>query len=75
MEHIQKYKIEDESLDDQPDNFIASQNNYVSSNMVKKNNIQNNIQGKTIKVSQPKMQINDIGTSEIKKISKKLITW
>ena len=28
MEHIQKYKIEDESLDDQMDNYIYSQNSY-----------------------------------------------
>ena len=37
MEHIQKYKIEDESLDDQPDNFMYSQNSY-SNNITSKNN-------------------------------------
>jgi len=36
MEHIQKYKIEDESLDDQPDNFVYSQNSY-SNNITSKN--------------------------------------
>ena len=36
MEHIQKYKIEDESLDDQMDNYIYSQNSY-SSNIQQKN--------------------------------------
>ena len=68
MEHIQKYKIEDESLDDQTDNYIYSQNNY-SNNATSKNN--NNFskisQNKTIKVTQPKIQIGDLGISSNKK--------
>ena len=61
MEHIQKYKIEDESLDDQMDNYIYSQNSY-SSNIQQKNvNIPlNNSQPKTINVSQPKIQIAEL---------------
>ena len=49
MEHIQKYKIEDESLDDQMDNYIYSQNSY-SNNIPTKNVniIQNNSKPKTI---------------------------
>ena len=68
MEHIQKYKIEDESLDDQPDNFIYSQNSY-SNNIPSKNNnnISKNIQNKTIKVTQPKVQLSDLGVSANKK--------
>ena len=60
MEHIQKYKIEDESLDDQMDNYIYSQNSY-SSNIQQKNVniISNNSQPKTINVSQPKIQISE----------------
>ena len=68
MEHIQKYKIEDESLDDQPDNFMYSQNSY-SNNITSKNN--NNFskipQNKSIKVTQPKIQISDLGVSSNKK--------
>ena len=61
MEHIQKYKIEDESLDDQMDNYIYSQNSY-SSNIQQKNVniISNNSQPKTINVSQPKIQISEL---------------
>jgi len=61
MEHIQKYKIEDESLDDQMDNYIYSQNSY-SSNIQQKNIniISNNTQPKTINVSQPKIQISEL---------------
>ena len=61
MEHIQKYKIEDESLDDQPDNYIYSQNSY-SNNIQTKNAIKftNDSQPKSIKVSQPKIQISDL---------------
>ena len=61
MEHIQKYKIEDESLDDQPDNYIYSQNSY-SNNIQTKNEIKftNDSQPKSIKVSQPKIQISDL---------------
>ena len=61
MEHIQKYKIEDESLDDQMDNYIYSQNSY-SSNIQQKNVkiISNNSQQKTINVSQPKIQISEL---------------
>ena len=62
MEHIQKYKIEDESLDDQMDNYIYSQNSY-SSNIQQKNVniISNSNQPKTINVSQPKIQISELG--------------
>ena len=68
MEHIQKYKIEDESLDEQTDNFIYSQNSYSNNNIVKNNNnFSNNSQNKTIKVSQPKIQISDLGVSSNKK--------
>ena len=38
MEHIQKYKIEDESFDDQPDNNIYSQNSYTNNIIIKNNN-------------------------------------
>ena len=66
MEHIQKYKIEDESLDDQPDNYIYSQNSY-SSNIQQKNVniISNNSQQKTINVSQPKIQITELNKNSI----------
>ena len=68
MEHIQKYKIEDESLDDQTDNYIYSQNNYANSIITKNNNnISKTSQNKTIKVSQPKIQISDLGVSSNKK--------
>ena len=66
MEHIQKYKIEDESLDDQMDNYIYSQNSY-SSNIQQKNIniISNNSQPKTINVSQPKIQIPELNKNSI----------
>ena len=66
MEHIQKYKIEDESLDDQMDNYIYSQNSY-SSNIQQKNVniISNNSQPKTINVSQPKIQIPELNKNSI----------
>ena len=68
MEHIQKYKIEDESLDDQTDNYMYSQNSY-SNNITSKNNnnFSKTIQNKTIKVTQPKIQISDLGVSSNKK--------
>ena len=51
MERIQKYKIEDESLDDQADNYIYSQNS-LSNNIPPKNinftKQQNNFQSKII---------------------------
>ena len=66
MEHIQKYKIEDESLDDQMDNYIYSQNSY-SSNIQQKNIniISTNSQPKTINVSQPKLQIPELNKNSI----------
>ena len=66
MEHIQKYKIEDESLDDQMDNYIYSQNSY-SNNIQQKNIniISNNSQPKTINVSQPKIQIPELNKNSI----------
>ena len=68
MEHIQKYKIEDESFDDQPDNNIYSQNSYTNNIIIKNNNnISKNSQNKTIKVSQPKIQISELGVSSNKK--------
>ena len=78
MEHIQKYKIEDESLDDQMDNYIYSQNSY-SNNIPTKNVniIQNNSKPKTINISEPKVQISELsGNSKIKdknKITNKVI--
>jgi len=67
MEHIQKYKIEDESLDDQTDNFIYSQNSNINKISTKNNNFSKIAQNKTIKVSQPKMQLNDLSVSSNKK--------
>ena len=68
MEHIQKYKIEDESLDDQSDNFIYSQNSNVNKISTKNNNnLSKNTQNKSIKVSQPKIQLNDLNVSSNKK--------
>ena len=68
MEHIQKYKIEDESLDDQSDNFIYSQNSYANNIPSKNNNnISKNVQNKTIKATQPKVQLSDLGVSVNKK--------
>ena len=66
MEHSQKYKIEDESLDDQMDNYIYSQNSY-SSNIQQKNVniISNNSQPKTINVSQPKIKIPELNKNSI----------
>ena len=66
MEHIQKYKIEDESLDDQMDNYIYSQKSY-SSNIQQKNVniISNSNQPKTINVSQPKIQIPELNKNSI----------
>ena len=68
MEHIQKYKIEDESLDDQPDNFVYSHNSY-SNNITSKNsnNFSKIPQNKTIKITHPKIQISDLGVSSNKK--------
>ena len=69
MEHIQKYKIEDESLDDQMDNYIYSQNSY-SNNIPTKNVniIQNNSKPKTINISQKSKYQNsaEIQKSRIK---------
>ena len=45
MEHIRKYKIEDESLDDQQDNYIQSQNSNIKNN---NNNILSKINNKNI---------------------------
>ena len=62
MERIQKYKIEDESLDDQMDNYIYSQNSLSNNPQQKNSNINkplNNLQPKTITVSQPKVQISE----------------
>ena len=68
MEHIQKYKIEDESLDDQSDNFIYSQNSNINKLSTKNNiNISKNTQNKSIKVTQPKIQLNDLNVSSNKK--------
>ena len=53
MEHIQKYKIEDESLDEQIDNYKYSQNNNSNNNFLSKNR-----ENKIIKIDQPKIQIN-----------------
>ena len=64
MEHIKKYKIEDESLDDQMDNYLYSQNSYSSNNPQKNVNIiSNNSQPKTINVSQPKIQISELNSN------------
>ena len=63
MEHIQKYKIEDESLDEQPDNYILSQNNYLNDIPSKNNNFQKTIQNKTSKLPQSKIQTSDLGVS------------
>ena len=68
MEHIQKYKIEDESLDDQPVNYLYSQNSN-SNNITSKNNINfsKNIKSKTIRVGQQKIQISELGVPINKK--------
>ena len=69
MDHIQKYKIEDESLDDQMDNYIYSQNSY-SNNIPQKNVniISSTINPKTINITQPKIQISEISVNFIMKI-------
>ena len=63
MEHIQKYKIEDESLDEQPDNYMYSQNNYPNDIPSKNNIFQKNFQNKTSKLPQSTIQISDFGIS------------
>ena len=67
MEHIQKYKIEDESLDEQPDNYINSQNSY-GNDIPSKINI---IQNKAIKIPKNKIQASDLGISGNKKSTQK----
>ena len=57
MERIQKYKIEDESLDDQADNYIYSQNS-----------LSNNIPQKNINI-QPKAQISELEKSKNKTLN------
>ena len=63
MEHIQKYKIEDESLDEQPDNYMYSQNNYPNDIPSKNNIFQKNFQNKTSKLPESTIQISDFGIS------------
>jgi hypothetical protein len=74
MERIQKYKIEDESLDDQTDNYIYSQNSF-SNNPPPKNmsNSQSKAQPKTITVSQPKIQISDLNIKDKEKQKNKIL--
>ena len=67
MEHIQKYKIEDESLDEQPDNYINSQNSY-GNDIPSKINI---FQNKAIKIPKNKIQASDLGISGNKKSTQK----
>ena len=67
MEHIQKYKIEDESLDEQPDNYINSQNSYGNDIPSKNNIFQKNLQNKATKIPQNKIQIFDLGVPGNKK--------
>ena len=67
MEHTQKYKIEDESLDEQPDNYINSQNSYGNDIPSKNNLFQKIIQNKATKIPQNKIQISDLGVSGNKK--------
>ena len=67
MEHIKKYKIEDESLDEQPDNYIYSQNSYANDIPSKKNIFPKNNQNKATKISQTKIQTSDLVVSANKK--------
>ena len=74
MEHIQKYKIEDESLDDQMDNYIYPQNSYSSNNQPKNVNIiPNNSKPKTINVSQPKIQISELSINSNNNAKNKIL--